>query len=62
MNVNILGTQLGIHDFLAAVKTIVARQHKADAAGDGDKDQTLCTEQLNASYYGSNGAVAHAAE
>ena len=41
-------TQLGIHDFLAAVKTIVARQHKADAAGDGEQDQTLCTEQLNA--------------
>lgn len=57
VNIDILGAQLGIHNFLAAVKPIIAGKHETDTAGNGEQHQPLGAEQLDTQYYGSDGAV-----
>lgn len=51
VNIDILGAQLGIHNFLAAVKPIIAGKHETDTAGNGEQHQPLGAEQLDTQYY-----------
>ena len=44
VNIDILGTQFGVHDFLAAIKPIITGKHETDAAGDCKQYQSLGTE------------------
>ena len=44
-------TVFGIHNFLAAVKPIIAGKHETDTAGNGEQHQPLGAEQLDTQYY-----------